>query len=58
MLEGKKTRRQVLVPNSLQSKVFGQLQSAVTGGHMEVRRILANIQGHFYWVLLKEDVMK
>ena len=58
VLEGKKTRRQILVPSNLQSEVFEQLYSAVTGGHMGVRRTLANIRARFYWVRLKEDVME
>ena len=57
VLEGKKTRRQILVPTSLQGEVFAQLHAAVTGGHMGVRRTLANIRARFYWVKLKEDVM-
>ena len=51
VLEGKKARHQILVANSLQSEVFNQLHSAMTGGHMGAP---ANIPAGFHWVQLKE----
>lgn len=58
VLDGKKTRCQVLMPSNLQGEVFQHLHAAVTSGHMGVRRTLANIRARFYWVRLKEDIME
>ena len=55
-LPGKKTRKQVLVPESLQDQVLENCHNAVTAGHMGIRRTLAGVRTRFYWPGLRRSI--
>ena len=55
-LEGKKTRRQILVPATLKTSVLQQLHNAVTAGHMGIRRTLSGIRMRFFWHGMRNDI--
>ena len=47
--EGKKERRQLVLPHSLQRKVIQDLHEGAVGAHLGEEKVLSQLKERFYW---------
>ena len=48
---------QLVLPKTLRTVILGQLHDIPSSGHLGIKRTLARVSKHFYWVGCKDEVI-